>query len=119
MKSNKANIIKEALAESEDRLQFVFLGSGDGMWDWNVVTGEVNYSKQWKAMLGYNEVEIIGDFKEWENRVHPDDLQAALADIQGYLMGATPAYANEHRLCSARRQLQVDPHARHGANPWP
>jgi hypothetical protein len=55
MKSNKANIIKEALAESEDRLQFAFLGSGDGMWDCNIVTGEVNYSMQRNAMLGCTE----------------------------------------------------------------
>ena len=89
---------REALAESEDRLNFAFLGSGDGMWDWNVATGEVNYSTQWKAMLGYSEDELKSDFKEWEGRVHPDDLEAAMAGIQGYLRGATPAYANEHRL---------------------
>jgi len=98
MKADKANIIKEALAESEDRLQFAFLGSGDGMWDWNVVTGEVNYSTQWKAMLGYTEDEIKADFKEWESRVHPDDLKSAMADIQGYLRGATPIFANENRM---------------------
>lgn len=68
------------------------------MWVWNVTTGEVNYSAQWKAMMGYAEDEIIGDFKEWEDRIHPDDLQAAMADIQSYLRGATPFYANEHRL---------------------
>jgi PAS domain S-box-containing protein len=90
--------VNEALEESEDRLKFALIGSGDGMWDWNVVTGEVNYSKQWKAMLGYADDEIRADFKEWEKRVHPEDRQPALATIQSYLSGATPHYSNEHRL---------------------
>ena len=88
----------ESLAESEDRLTFAFLGSRDGMWDWDVGKGEVNYSFQWKAMLVYTDDEIKSDFKEWERRVHPDDLATAMAGIQDYLSGATPHYANEHRL---------------------
>jgi PAS domain S-box-containing protein len=91
-------LANEALAESEDRLKFALLGSGDGMWDWDVGNGEVNYSIQWKAMLGYTDDEIKGDFKEWEKRVHPDDLATAMADLQDYLSGATPHYTNEHRL---------------------
>jgi PAS domain S-box-containing protein len=90
--------IQEALQESEDRLNFAFKSSGDGMWDWNVVTGEVHYSTQWKTMLGYHDNEVKNDFKEWEKRVHPDDLQPAMDDIQRYLSGAAEYYANEHRL---------------------
>lgn len=89
---------EEALQESEDRLSFAFKGSGDGMWDWNVQTGEVNYSKQWVTMLGYADGQIKCDFKEWERRVHPDDLPQAMADIQAYLSGTTTQYTNEHRL---------------------
>lgn len=90
--------VEEALQESEDRLNFAFKGSGDGMWDWNVLTGEVNYSKQWVNMLGHADGEINDDFKEWEQRVHPDDLPQAMADIQAYLSGTTAQYTNEHRL---------------------
>ena len=86
------------LLEVQERLNFSFEGSGDGMWDWDAVTGAVIYSKQWKSMLGYDELELKSDFKEWEQRVHPDDLPKAMSDIQAYLDGATPRYINEHRM---------------------
>ncbi|MEI8009644.1 MAG: PAS domain-containing protein [Candidatus Nitrotoga sp.] len=86
------------LLEVEERLNFSFEGSGDGMWDWNAVTGAVLYSTQWKSMLGYDELEFKNDFKEWEQRVHPDDLPKAMSDIQAYLNGVTPHYINEHRM---------------------
>jgi PAS domain S-box-containing protein len=89
---------KEALEVSQSRLRFVFEGSGDGMWDWNLITGEVAYSKQWKAMLGFTEHELGHDYKFWEGRVHPDDIKSVLSDIQAYLMGKTNAFSNEHRL---------------------
>ena len=73
------------LLEVQERLNFSFEGSGDGMWDWDAVTGAVIYSKQWKSMLGYDELELKSDFKEWEQRVHPDDLPKAMSDIQAYL----------------------------------
>lgn len=90
--------IEAALKESEERLNFAFKGSGDGMWDWDLNTGQVNYSKQWKAMLGFNDEELKNDFKEWERRVHPDDLKRTLAKIQDYLEGTVPAFSNQHRL---------------------
>ncbi|MCX7186653.1 MAG: CHASE domain-containing protein [Methylophilales bacterium] len=87
-----------ALLESQERLNFSFEGSGDGMWDWDVISGRVIYSKQWKGMLGYEEGELKDEFKEWETRVHPDDLTKAMSDIQSYLGGASPRYVNDHRL---------------------
>ncbi len=94
----KSKRIEAALKESEQRLNFAFKGSGDGMWDWHADTGQVHYSKQWKTMLGYSDEELKDEFKEWETRVHPEDLGPALADIRDYLEGKTPTYSNQHRL---------------------
>lgn len=90
--------LERELLDTQERLNFSFDGSGDGMWDWDAITGEVVFSKQWKTMIGYDESEIKGDFKEWQSRVHPDDIAKAMSDIQAYLDGATPRYVNEHRL---------------------
>jgi diguanylate cyclase (GGDEF)-like protein/PAS domain S-box-containing protein len=95
---SKQRAIEAALLDAQERLNFSFEGSGDGMWDWDAITGEVIYSKLWKAMLGYSETELKNDFKEWEARVHPDDLANAMSDIQSYLDSVTPRYVNEHRL---------------------
>lgn len=88
----------EALRDSEQRWQFALEGARDGVWDWNLVTNEVYFSHQWKAMLGYEDHEISASLDEWDRRVHPDDKAGAYADIQKHLSGAAPYYQNEHRV---------------------
>ncbi|MGD9930605.1 MAG: PAS domain S-box protein [Mangrovibacterium sp.] len=89
---------EKALKESEQRWQFALEGAGDGVWDWNLQTNEVFFSDQWKGMLGFRPEEVKNDFSEWRKRVHPDDLERALIDIQKHLSGEKPVYQNEHRL---------------------
>jgi diguanylate cyclase (GGDEF)-like protein/PAS domain S-box-containing protein len=88
----------QALRDSEQRWQFALEGARDGVWDWNLTTNEVFFSRQWKAMLGHEEHEIAHDLQEWDKRVHPDDKAGAYADIEKHLKGETPYYQNEHRL---------------------
>ena len=94
----RSSRITSELAESEERWRFALEGAGDGVWDWNIVNNEVMFSRRWKDMLGYAGHEIENDFSEWKQRVHPDDLQSAMADIEAHLEGKTSAYINEHRL---------------------
>ncbi len=89
---------EEELKESEERWKFAIDGNKDGLWDWNIITGEVYFSPQWKAMLGYKEDEISSLLGEWDKLVHPDDKGGAYADINAHLEGKTPGYENEHRL---------------------
>jgi PAS domain S-box-containing protein len=90
--------LNKTLKESDERWQFAIEENGDGLFDWNVETNEVFYSKQWKAMLGFEDDEIENNFEEWEKRIHPDDKAAAYLDIQHHLEGKTEIYNNEHRL---------------------
>jgi PAS domain S-box-containing protein len=87
-----------ALAESEERWQFAIEGAGDGVWDWSFTTGHVTFSRRWKEMLGYEDGDIKGDMEEWRQRVHPDDIARAAADIQRHLEGVSPVYVSEYRL---------------------
>ena len=50
-------------------------GSGTGVWDRNVVTGEITYSAGWKALLGYGESELTNRIEDAYKRLHPDDVQ--------------------------------------------
>jgi two-component system, cell cycle sensor histidine kinase and response regulator CckA len=89
---------EEALRESELRWQFALEGAGDGLWDWNVETNEVFFSRQWKAMLGFGEHEITHMLDEWEKRIHPEDKERVHTDLAKHLDGHTPVYINEHRM---------------------
>ncbi len=87
-----------ALRESETRWRLAMEGAGDGVWDWNLHTGEEHYSARIKAMFGFAEHEI-GDLAEaLDSRTHPDDLPQMLRDRAAHFAGESPVYRNEHRI---------------------
>jgi len=90
--------MEKALRESEARWNFALEGSGDGVWDWNALTDEVFFSKQWKNMFGYSDAEIGNTLNEWDIRVHPDDKARCYADLEKHFTGFTEIYMNEHRV---------------------
>lgn len=83
---------------SEARWKLAFEANGDGVWDWDIPTGRVDFSDGFKTMLGYPPDEPWNNVRDWSDRVHPDDLPAAMAAVEAHLSGQTPAYSNEHRI---------------------
>jgi two-component system sensor histidine kinase/response regulator len=89
---------EQALGESEARWQFAVDGAGDGLWDWNVETGHVFYSRQWKEMLGYDEADIGDRLDDWSDRVHPEDLPRIQDVIDEHLQGRPPDFSFTYRI---------------------
>lgn len=89
---------EQAARVSEERWQFALEGSGDGVWDWNIITNEVFFSRQWKALLGYKEDEIGNNIDEWESRIHPDDRKEVTTDLHNHFNSKAPFFTNEHRV---------------------
>ena len=87
-----------ALKESEERWKFAIEGAGDGVWDWNIQTGDAVFSRRWKQMIGYADNEIANDATEWSSRVHPDDLPKVMAALQDHMDGKTLAAKVEFRM---------------------
>jgi len=86
------------LRHSEVRWKFAVEGAGDGVWDWDVVTGQGVFSARWKEQLGYAAHELGSGVEEWSSRVHPEDLPRVMADAQAHLDDSRVPYCNEHRL---------------------
>ena len=85
------------LRESEERLMLAFAGAREGVWDWNVESGEVVYSPRWKEMLGYQGDEIFPHVNAWEKLLHPDDRTRADALNDAVIRGES-TYEGEFRL---------------------
>lgn len=96
--TTRQKIIEKGLYESDERWQFALEGADHGVWDWNLVTNTVLFSNQWKKMLGYEPDELKDELKEWEKRIHPDDLDKVFADIDNHIAAITPSYQSEFRM---------------------
>lgn len=88
----------EKLQKSEERWQLALTGTGDGIFDWNMVTNEAFMSVPLKEMLGYTDAEIPNCFEGWRNLVHPEDLERAEEALQIHLEQHTKLYQVEYRL---------------------
>ncbi|WP_242038102.1 PAS domain S-box protein [Tolypothrix sp. FACHB-123] len=87
-----------ALRVSQERLQLALEGSGDGLWDWNLSTGEVYLSPNWVNMLGYEENELDNDVSTWESLIHPEDKPWVMDLLNAHLQNINAPYAFDYRL---------------------
>ncbi|MBL8043333.1 MAG: PAS domain S-box protein [Nitrospira sp.] len=89
---------EEALRTSEARLMMTVQGSHIGIWDWNLTTGSIYFSPQWKSQLGHDDHTLTNAFEEWRMRIHPEDQPFVHKTIQSCLDGDQSHFEIEHRL---------------------
>ncbi|HWF61176.1 MAG TPA: PAS domain S-box protein [Nitrospira sp.] len=89
---------ESALQKAQRKLRQTLQASNTGLWDWNTVTNEVEFTLEWKRQLGYEDHEIAGRFEEWEARLHPEDKERALAYVRAYVEKPEGEYTLEFRL---------------------
>ncbi len=90
--------VREELIAARERYALAVAGANDGIWDWNVLTGEVYYSPRWKHMLGYDEGDLTGKLGAWTGLLHPDDRQRVEEEMEAHRIGASPMFESEHRM---------------------
>lgn len=90
--------LQATLHESEERWRFALEGGGEGVWDWNVQTGEAKYSRRWREILGFHEDETWDQQNEWMKRIHPEDRSPAMAGLQAHFDRKTAAADCEFRM---------------------
>ena len=89
---------KRALEVAERRWKFALEGSAAGVWDWDLVSGAVYFSPQWKHMLGFGADDLEPTIETWRELALPEDLAHSDAAIASYLAGDTDEYCVECRI---------------------
>jgi PAS domain S-box-containing protein len=89
---------ENALKLSEERLNLALESTSDGLWDWNVQTGECYFSPRWLEMLGYEVGDLSKHISAWQPLVHTDDEALVRTELQRHLNGESDRYVLEHRL---------------------
>jgi PAS domain S-box-containing protein len=86
------------LQVSEERYARAMRATTDGLWDWNLITGETYLSPRWKQMLGFEDGELLGkDQDAFMSRLHPEDWPRVKAARQEHFEKRVP-YQVELRL---------------------
>jgi diguanylate cyclase (GGDEF)-like protein/PAS domain S-box-containing protein len=96
--AHRRQLISEELRASEERWQFALESNRDGVWDWNIPTGEVFFSTSYAEMYGFAKNELTPHESEWSKRLHPDDVHRVMTEVQGFLKGNDPTFYSEFRM---------------------
>ncbi|MFD2097051.1 PAS domain S-box protein [Corallincola platygyrae] len=90
---------QKALQESEHRLNLAMTASNDGIWDWNVTSGEVYYSPRWFSMLGYQAGELPAVMETFAHLLYDEDREATIAAVQAVIENPDQqSYQREFRM---------------------
>jgi PAS domain S-box-containing protein len=83
---------------SQERLRQALDASGDGLWDWNIQTGEDWYSPEYEQMLGFEPGEFQKSISTFLDLLHPDDSERVLKINQECISGNRDVFDVEFRL---------------------
>ncbi|MBI2747668.1 MAG: EAL domain-containing protein [Burkholderiales bacterium] len=86
------------IRESEERWKLALDSTGDGVWDWYIQTGAEFFSPRLLQMCGYDADDQDNVSSEFDDRTHPDDLEALQRARADHFEGRTPAYSIERRI---------------------
>ncbi|MFO7911046.1 MAG: PAS domain S-box protein [Desulfotignum sp.] len=89
---------EEALRKSEERFSLAMEASKDGIWDWDLTTGDIYCSPALTSMLGYGSTEVIKHIDNWQDLIHPEDRQKAYQANLDCVNNLTDSFEIEYRM---------------------
>jgi len=95
--SDLAEELESKVRERTQRLDLIVQSSNDGVWLWNLQSGDVEYSSRWRQLLGLDN-EPLGTIEDWLQRVHPDDQERLRAAIRSHLQGSQLYLREDYRI---------------------
>lgn len=90
----------QALHAREVQLQHVMTATGEGIWDWDMITNTVHHNQRWCTLLGLGGEFLEHPLDRFKQYIHQDDRALVRMRIEQCLAGHGP-YRSEHRLVRA------------------
>lgn len=85
-------LTEASLRMSEERFALAARAAQEGIWDWDLRTGQIWFSPQWKAHFGYRDDELENSFAMWEKLILPEDHDEVLNMVERFNRGETERY---------------------------
>jgi len=105
---SKLDATQKELVEREQQLRYVLDVTGDGIWDWNILTNQVEHNSRWIEMLDENPSQQYFSVEDFKSRIHPDDLNSVLRQLGLALDGSLPYLYRYRMIRHDGRQIWVE-----------
>lgn len=89
---------QEQLRQSEQRYALASLATNDIIWDWNLVTNEVQWNAALQRVLGYGSEALESTAQWWYDHIHPDDAERVVHGIHEVIDHGQTDWHDEYRF---------------------
>lgn len=96
-KNKIERLSRQLIQENATQLQIALSAAQMGMWDWNIVTGEIKWSPEHALLFGLNPDAFDGKYETFDACLHPDDRPGLNQAIQAALQTQS-IYQHEYRI---------------------
>ncbi|MBR8833384.1 MAG: PAS domain-containing protein [Stigonema ocellatum SAG 48.90 = DSM 106950] len=90
-------LIRQLAQENAKQLRMALSASQMGMWDWNIVTGVLNWSPEHEQLFGLTPGTFDGKYETFDALIHPEDRQA-LNQVLQQAVQTHSTYQHEYRV---------------------
>ena len=89
----------EKIQQLKERMDLALLSYKAGVYEWNMEDDSVYLSPQWFLMIGYEEaITFTPELSTWKDRIHPDDKERVLREVEIALEKKMTFIESTHRL---------------------
>ncbi|OPZ20899.1 MAG: Signal transduction histidine-protein kinase BarA [candidate division BRC1 bacterium ADurb.BinA364] len=99
---------REALRNSERRLELALEATDLGLWDWNMATGALYCNRQWMEMLGLKPGSMPSTVDAWRELAHPADWARFRRTLESDAEAAGEADARGPALRETECRMKVE-----------
>ncbi|MBK5331003.1 MAG: EAL domain-containing protein [Ilumatobacteraceae bacterium] len=91
----------ETVRTSEERYSLWEAATNDGLWDWDLTTDTIHYSRRCMELLGHLYTVAGTRPSVWFDAVHPEDLDRVREELRVAVTGHLAPVAFDHRVLGA------------------
>ncbi len=95
---SQQSIDKSTINSYKERFELATNGADEGLWDFNIKTGEFFYSKRFKEIIGYGNEPIKPEINSWFDTIVEEDKLEVIDSMKRHIKGDTSNFKSEHRI---------------------
>lgn len=94
----KRTRVEDSLKQTEDRFAIAIEGTQDGIFDWDLLSNKVHYTRRFFEIVGLEKSSSRGTPEDLKELIHPDDIEHVEEVLKQYFDGGLSEYSQEFRM---------------------
>ena len=97
---------EQKLRENEQLLRLALKNAKAGLWDWDLIAQELAWSPENYELYGVDLHKKPLRYQDWENQLHPEDIDASNKEVERILSGESKEFGIEFRIVHPQKGIR-------------